>query len=403
MNKENNFSILNQKSNWDKVTLSDICEIDPSKREIAHYDKSIQVSFGMMADLGEHSRYFSPTQTKSINETSKGGYSYFRNGDVLLAKMTPCFENGKSGIAINLQNDIGFGSTEFYVLRNKENSIPDWIYDIISSEKFIEEGNHSLVGTTGRRRLMKQYVETFQIPIPPIEEQKRIAALFQLIEKAKEQVECHEINLKRLRKSLINKLTKKKPKFGNLIAISNCKEFSIGDLAVEVPDRTDNPKNSGIEKFIGLEDFESGELTIQRYSSTENLVSAMKLCKQGDVLFARRNAYLKRASLTEFDAVCSGDVIIMRANEKVIFPKFLILILNTDEFWEYAISNAAGTMSKRVKWRDLASYKFELPELNIQAQILEVFAELETALSQIKLHKSNLMHLKQRLLNEILE
>ena len=164
MNKAEN--ILKQKPTWEIVKLSDVCEIDPSKRELNGVDKTIKVSFGMMADLGEHKRSFQPTETKTINEVTKGGYSYFKEEDVLLAKMIPCFENGKSGIAENLQNGIGFGSTEFYVLRTKEKIVADWIYHIISSEKFLEEGKHSLVGTTGRRRLMKQYVETFKFPFP---------------------------------------------------------------------------------------------------------------------------------------------------------------------------------------------------------------------------------------------
>jgi restriction endonuclease S subunit len=395
-------NILKRKPTWEVVKLSDVCEIDPSKRELNGIEKSITVSFGMMADLGEHKRSFQPTETKTISEVAKSGYSYFREEDVLLAKMTPCFENGKSGIAENLQNGIGFGSTEFYVLRSKRKILADWTYHIISSEKFLEEGKHSLVGTTGRRRLMKQYVETFQIPLPSLEEQKKITAFFQSIETAMEQVDGQEKNLKSLRKSLINRLKKQEPEFGNLLFASNCKEYSIGDLAIEIPDRTDNPQKSGIERFIGLEDFESGELTIQKFSSTEKLVSAMKLCKQSDVLFARRNAYLKRASLTEFDAVCSGDVIVMRANEEIIFPKFLILIMNSDEFWEFAISNAAGTMSKRVKWRDLATYTFELPNLEIQEKILQTFNQLETTLSQLKKQKVTLKNLKQKLLNEIL-
>lgn len=164
MNKAEN--ILKQKPTWEIVKLSDVCEIDPSKRELNGVDKTIKVSFGMMADLGEHKRSFQPTETKTINEVTKVGYSYFKEEDVLLAKMIPCFENGKSGIAENLQNGIGFGSTEFYVLRTKEKIVADWIYHIISSEKFLEEGKHSLVGTTGRRRLMKQYVETFKFPFP---------------------------------------------------------------------------------------------------------------------------------------------------------------------------------------------------------------------------------------------
>lgn len=272
---------------------------------------------------------------------------------------------------------------------------------LLQSPSFIQQIESMGVGSV-MKHFGPTHLKKISIILPTIDEQKTISELFPVLETAIEQVDGQEKNLKGLRKSLINKLTRQKPEFGKLLSISNCKEISIGDLAVEVPDRTDNPQKSGIEKFIGLEDFESGELTIHKFSSTEKLVSAMKLCKQGDVLFARRNAYLKRASLTEFDAVCSGDVIVMRANEKLILSKFLILIMNTDEFWEFAISNAAGTMSKRVKWRDLATYTFELPEIKIQEEILNVFNQLEITLSKLKQQKTTLKNLKQKLLNEIL-
>ncbi len=275
-------------------------------------------------------------------------------------------------------------------------------FTFYSKSDLFKTAMKKLVQGTNITNVSQGLLSQLEIPIPPLEEQKQIAALFQSIETAMAQVDGQEKNLKALRKSLINKLTKQEPEFGLLLTKSNCKEYSIGELAVEVPDRTDNPQKSGIEKFIGLEDFESGELTIQKFSSTEKLVSAMKLCKQGDVLFARRNAYLKRASLTDFDAVCSGDVIVMRAEDKIILPKFLILIMNTDEFWEFAISNAAGTMSKRVKWRDLATYTLELPDLKIQAKILEVFNQIETTLQHLKQQKTTLKLLKQQLLNEIL-
>ena len=287
-------------------------------------------------------------------------------------------------------------------MRPKNGSVyAPFIKYLLQSPRFIQQIESMGVGSV-MKHFGPTHLKKISITLPTFDEQKIISALFPAIETAMEQVDGQEKNLKALRKSLINKLTKQKPKFGNLLTKSNYKEYSIGDLAVEVTDRTDNPQKTGIEKFIGLEDFESGELTIQRFSSTEKLVSAMKLCKQGDVLFARRNAYLKRASLTDFDAVCSGDVIVMRAKEKIILPKFLILIMNTDEFWEFAISNAAGTMSKRVKWRDLAAYSLELPDIKIQEKILEVFNQLEATLTQLKQQKTTLKNLKQKLLNEIL-
>jgi type I restriction enzyme S subunit len=284
--------------------------------------------------------------------------------------------------------------------KNSEVYAP-FIKYLLQSPRFTQQIESMGVGSV-MKHFGPTHLKKISITLPTFDEQKTISELFPALEAAMEQVDGQVQHLKALRKSLINKLTKQKPEFGNLLTKSNCKEYSIGDIAVEVPDRTDNPQKSGIEKFIGLEDFESGELTIQKFSSTEKLVSAMKLCKQGDVLFARRNAYLKRASLTDFDAVCSGDVIVMRAKEKIILPKFLILIMNTDEFWEFAISNAAGTMSKRVKWRDLATYTFELPELRIQEEILKVFNQLENTISQLKQQKATLRLLKQKLLNEIL-
>jgi restriction endonuclease S subunit len=283
------------------------------------------------------------------------------------------------------------------------NSILDSLFfTFYSKSDLFKQSMKNLVQGTNITNVSQGLLSEIEVPIPPIEEQIQLSSLFQSIETAIEQAAGQERNLKRLRKSLINSLSKEEPVFGNLINQSNKKEYSIDDLVDEVTARTDNPSKSGFEKFIGLEDFESGELSIQNYASTEKLVSTMRLCKKNDILFARRNAYLKRVSQAEIDCVCSGDVIVLRANEKIIQPMFLILVMNTNEFWDFAISNAAGTMSKRVKYRDLATYKFELPDLKTQEKILEIFKHLETTISQLRQQKSTLKNLKHKLLNEIL-
>ena len=124
--------------------------------------------------------------------------------------------------------------------------------------------------------------------------------------------------------------------------------IKLGDIAYEISDRVDNPSQSGLEHFVGLEHLESGSLSIRRWGNTEDVASAMKLFKQGDTLFARRNAYLKRASMVTFDGVCSGDAIVLRENREMIVEGFLPLILNTGALWNYAIANAAGSMSKEL-------------------------------------------------------
>jgi restriction endonuclease S subunit len=397
MSKEN---ILNRKLNWPRVSLVDVCEIDPSKRELNGIDKNTNVSFGMMADLGEHKRSFQPTDIKTINELAKGGYSYFKEEDVLLAKMTPCFENGKSGIAENLQNGIGFGSTEFYVLRSKGEIVADWIYHIISSEKFLEEGKHSLVGTTGRRRLMKQYVETFQIPLPPLEEQKQIAALFQSIETVMEQVDGQEKNLKALQKSLVNGLLSKKPEFGNLLNSKNCQPTTFGEIAECDKKYPEHEKE--VERFVGLEFIEADNFQLQGWGEIANGTTFSKRFVKGDVLFGKRRAYLKKVAVADFDGICSGDILVIRAKAKKMLQGLLPYYISADAFIQHAVSTSAGSLSPRTKWKDLADLEVSIPDPNTQSTILGVLQQLDNTVCQLKQQKTTLKNLKQKLLNEIL-
>lgn len=153
---------------------------------------------------------------------------------------------------------------------------------------------------------------------------------------------------------------------------SNWKLTKLGELADEISVRVDNPSKSKYDKFIGLEHFVSGDLKIKNWGTTENLVSSTKAFQKGDILLARRNAYLRRASLVEFDGCCSGDAFVIRENHNKIVPGFIAFLVNSNLLWDYANSNAAGTMSKRVKWRDLAEYEFLLPPKDQQAQLAEL-------------------------------
>ncbi|MGJ8697219.1 MAG: restriction endonuclease subunit S [Verrucomicrobiaceae bacterium] len=146
----------------------------------------------------------------------------------------------------------------------------------------------------------------------------------------------------------------------------------LGDLASDVNDRVANPAESEHDRFVGLEHFVSGHLKIKDWKPTDGLVSAAKAFKSGDVLFARRNAYLKRASMVNFDGVCSGDAFVLREDHDKVVPGYLAFVMNSKSLWRHAISNAAGTMSKRVKWRDLASYEFLLPPKDQQAKLAEL-------------------------------
>lgn len=164
-----------------------------------------------------------------------------------------------------------------------------------------------------------------------------------------------------------------------MIKTQKLDKICLGDIAEEISERIDNPSKSGYEHFIGLEHFVSGDLKIKQWGSTQNLVSAMKRFKKGDVLFARRNAYLKRASIADFDGICSGDALVIRENNNKVVPGFLAFIFNSESLWQYANSHAAGTMSKRVKWRDLAKYSLRIPSLDDQKRIADLLWSIDDA------------------------
>ena len=169
---ENYKPTVQNNSHWETVRLGDICELNPRKSEVKDFEGN--VSFVPMAMVSETDMYFSVQEQKPLKEVYSG-YTYFRDDDVLLAKVTPCFENGKSGLAKNLENGIGFGSSEFFVLRaNPDRVLPEYIYYIINSNRFISEGTPQMTGTGGLRRLTKDFVLNYPVSLPPLDEQRKI-------------------------------------------------------------------------------------------------------------------------------------------------------------------------------------------------------------------------------------
>ena len=169
---ENYKPTIQNNSHWETVRLGDICELNPRKSEVKDFDGN--VSFVPMAVVSETDMYFSVQEQRPLKEVYTG-YTYFRDDDVLLAKVTPCFENGKSGLAKNLENGIGFGSSEFFVLRaNSVRVLPEYIYYIINSNRFISEGTPQMTGTGGLRRLTKDFVLNYPVSLPPLDEQRKI-------------------------------------------------------------------------------------------------------------------------------------------------------------------------------------------------------------------------------------
>jgi len=155
-------------------TIQEIAIFKPSKEEAKAFASDTLVSFVPMTDMNAHNIYFAAKEEKPISEVYSG-FTYFKDEDILLAKITPCFENGKAGIARNLKNGIGFGSTEYIVIRASTDEVyPEWIYYHINSSEFLSQGKDFMTGTAGQQRIDINFVKSYPIVVPPLAEQRRI-------------------------------------------------------------------------------------------------------------------------------------------------------------------------------------------------------------------------------------
>ena len=173
------------KPNWPVKKLGEVAEINPSKRDVLDLPPSTEVTFVPMSAVDEGSGAIVSPEVRKLGEVM-GGYTYFAENDVLFAKITPCMENGKVAMAENLVNNLGFGSTEFHVLRAKQGIAPEWIYAYLRRDSFREEAEKHMTGTAGQKRVQKEYLENVPIPIPPHKTQKAIVERLDAIKKTQE-------------------------------------------------------------------------------------------------------------------------------------------------------------------------------------------------------------------------
>jgi type I restriction enzyme M protein len=159
---------------WEIKPLNEVAFFKPLKKELKNINNNTIVSFIPMADINSNDINFVAKDERPLKDVIKG-YTFFKNDDVILAKITPCFENGKSGIARNLKNGIGFGSTEFIVIRANTNLVyPEWIYYHINSIDFLKQGKENMTGTAGQQRVDINFIKNYPIVVPALDAQRDV-------------------------------------------------------------------------------------------------------------------------------------------------------------------------------------------------------------------------------------
>jgi type I restriction enzyme S subunit len=376
--------VSNLPINWVKLPIIEVAEVNPRK-DVDLRDVDL-VSFVPMAAVDEISGTILSAVDRPYGEVSKG-FTYFRDGDVIFAKITPSMENGKSAIALGLTNGTGAGSTEFHVFRPSGAVEPAYLWRFIRQKSFRENAQAVMSGAVGQQRVPADYLKNHSIPLPPFSEQRRIVAkvdsLAARMARARGGLDRIPILIARYKQRLLalaysGELT---AKWRGVHGLRTSEVTSIAEVSEEL--RYGTAKKSYSEPngtaVLRIPNVVAGSVSLDnlKYTKLEPQELAKLALKDGDILVIRSNGsanLVGRPALVDHEAVglaYAGYLIRIRPRHDLVVPKFLSLMLEAPEIRraiEGGLRSTSGVQNMNAK--ELGTLKIPLFNHSEQAEIV---------------------------------
>lgn len=383
--------------------LSDIAEINP----ITDIPQSGLVSFIGMEDVSEkfellrtHQRVVSP------------GYTRFKEGDVLFAKITPCMENGKGAVALGLKTGFGIGSTEFHVIRPNTPESRGFIAQWLKSSHLRNAAEAQMTGSAGQRRVPTDFFKRFEVPKMSGSEQLLIAEILDAVD---DQISLTErviskqraVNIGIARDALagVSSLQRDKRQsaqdhrvsqgwttdyLANLVTLPSGQvdptRLPYADMTLVAPDHIE-PR--------------TGRLLERVTAKSQNAISGKYLFEAGDVVYSKIRPYLRKAILADDDGICSADMYPLRPGPKLNARYLLSLVLGED-FSRFAESVSMRTGIPKLNRGEFEEYVTTLPPKEDQDRIAEVLIATDKLLEVSQKELENLRSQKAGLMFDLL-
>ncbi|WP_051153685.1 restriction endonuclease subunit S [Litoreibacter arenae] len=368
---------------WKITPLSDICQFKPPKSiprtELA---AKAQVSFVPMNDLGEISKDFTATDTRPLESVIKG-YTYFADGDVICAKITPCFENGKLGLAQGLSNGVGFGSSEFVVMRTSPKLEAEYLYYFLARDEFREAGQKVMSGAVGHKRVPKEYFEMLPIPLPPLEEQKRIVAVldqaFTALDRARAHAEANLADAGELFEVSVGEIFE---------ALSeNHANEALADIAEKIT-KGSSPKWQGISYvdepgvlFVTSENVTANAMDFTKTKYVEdafNEKDKKSILQRDDVLTNIVGASIGRTAVFDRDDIANINqaVCLIRPDREKLRSSYLAYLLNSPFFKVMLHAGEVNMARANLSLTFFRDFRVPLPSIEDQDAAVSQIEEL---------------------------
>jgi len=381
---------------WQAQEIGEVTQVNPKLASADRPDLNDQVSFVPMASVSEETMSIEVHEERPFSEVCKG-YTPFMRGDVLVAKITPCFENGKMALADNLPHELGFGTTEFHVFRPSERVTGPYLFNILRVPWLRTAGAMKMRGAAGQRRVPADFIASVQIPIPPLADQKRIARILDAAEALRAKRREALVQLDTLIQSIFLDM------FGD--PVSNPMGWSPTSLSAISEELRDGPFGSNLKtshyvengiRVIRLQNIGVGEMLNDdlAFISEEHFASLPRNhCKPGDVIIGTMGDPNLRACVVPAAlqrALNKADCILMRVDKSKADASYVCWLLNSPGIVSTALRLVRGQTRGRVSLGRLKKLKILLPPIDLQLRFAAIVRSVEQQKASQRAHLAEL-------------
>lgn len=398
--------------NWPTTRLRYVADLNPAVRTDLTAAQDTEVSFLPMEAIGEDGS-LNLERVRPVAEV-RNGYSYFEDGDVTFAKVTPCFENGKGALMRGLELGAGFGTTEITVLRPKEGSEPRFLNYVLRSEQFRQNGVGAMTGAGGLKRVPDEFTRDFKTPWPTPGEQERIANFLD-VQTARIDALIAE------KETLLEKLKEQRYSYASqlmtrgLDLTSSMQQTSFPELGV-IPAHWDVKRlkflgevRSGVAKGKDLGDVDTVSLPYLRVANVQDgyvdlaevleievaaAVAARYLLKTGDVLMNEGgdNDKLGRGTVWQGQidpCIHQNHVFAVRLTEPAL-AEWVAKFTSTDAARTYFfLRSKQSTNLASINQTNVRELPVPMPPAHERASILKELNRFTSAVEQLQLHATS--------------
>lgn len=374
------------------LRLSEVAEVNPRRGALV-VDDDLPVSFVPMEAVDDVLGRITAATEKTFSEVKKG-YTAFVDHDVIFAKVSPCMQNGKHAVATGLRNGLGFGSTEFHVVRPGSRLLPAWIHHFLRTQDTLDAAKKTFNGAVGLQRVPPAFLENLVLPVPGIDDQKQVIANLEAqlaaVEDARQAATAQLRELTQLANAIVRET----------LAHPDTEPHSLGDVLLEVKQGVggrwaDFPvlgaTREGLapaKEPVGKNPERYKPVTVGTvfYNPMRILIGSIAMVDEGDA-----------------PGITSPDYVALRGREGLVDSRWFYYWLRSPEGERCIASLARGAVRERMLFNRLSEGEITLPPYPVQQAASRALAELRPMKAAIEARLREIERLPQRLLAQVFD